>query len=118
MNETTRQTQMESSSTLGKVKASLEKRKSAEIRFQALCLASISAALLILVILLVNIISNALPALRSTFISLDVYLDPQQIENVATGNYDACVKTALASQFPDVKDRQQKNALKIGRAHV
>lgn len=111
MNETTRETQMKSSSTLDKVKASLVKRKSAEIRFQAFGFVSISAALLFLVILLVSIISNALPALSSTFISLDVYLDPQQIENVATGNYDACVKTALASQFPDVKDRQQKKAL-------
>ncbi len=105
--------------TLEKVKASLKKRRAAEVRFQTLGLISIVAALLFLVLLLGSILKSALPAFTSTYIVLDVYLDPEHIDPesrrdprfLADGNYEACVKAALAGLFPEVKDRTQKRAL-------
>ncbi len=119
MNDSTSDTGGKSITTLEKVKASLGKRRAAELRFQAIGLVSIMAALLFLVVLLGSIVGNALPAFTSTYIGLDVYLDPEQIDpeakrdaiSLAGGNYDACIKAALARSFPDVKDRSQKRAL-------
>jgi phosphate transport system permease protein len=119
MNDSTSDTGGKSITTLEKVKASLGKRRAAELRFQAIGLVSIMAALLFLVVLLGSIVGNALPAFTSTYIGLDVYLDPEQIDpeakrdaiSLAGGNYDACIKAALARSFPNVKDRSQKRAL-------
>lgn len=119
MNDSTHDTGGKSITTLEKVKASLGKRRAAELRFQALGLTSIMAALLFLVILLGSIVGNALPAFTSAYIGLDVYLDPEQIDpeskkdaaSLAGGNYDACIKAALAQSFPEVKERSQKRAL-------
>jgi len=119
MNDSTSDIGGKSITTLEKVKASLGKRRAAELRFQAIGLVSIMAALLFLVVLLGSIVGNALPAFTSTYIGLDVYLDPEQIDpeakrdsaSLAGGNYDACIKAALARSFPDVKDRSQKRAL-------
>jgi len=105
--------------TLEKVKASLGKRRAAELRFQSFGLVSIVAALLFLVILLGSILNSALPAFTSTYIVLDVFFDPEHIDpesrrdakSLAAGNYEACTRTALASLFPDVRDRTLKRAL-------
>ncbi len=107
--------------TLDKVKAGLQRRRAAEMRFRALGLVSIVAALSFLLILLTSIVTTAIPAFTRTMVALDVYFDPQNItpdsgdnnkaQSLASGNYDACIKAALATAFPDVRDRQQKRAL-------
>lgn len=119
MNEAMPELNKKTSNTLDKVKSSLAKRRAAEVRFRAFGWISIVAALAFLFVLLGSIVGNAIPAFTRTLIGLDVYFDPQHIDPdstndirvISNGNYDACLKTALASQFPEVKDRQQKRAL-------
>ncbi len=105
--------------TLERVKSSLARRRAAEVRFRALGLVSIILALSFLVMLLGSIVVTAFPAFTRTLVALDVYFDPQQIDpeargdikTISSGNYDACLKAALMTRFPDVSERQQKRAL-------
>jgi phosphate transport system permease protein len=108
--------------TMDKVNAGLKKRYRAERRFRLYGLLSISIAVLFLVILLTDIVTKGASAFRATYIGLDVFLDPAEIDpegtrdpaQLARADYTGLLRDALADEFPDVegrKERRQRSAL-------
>jgi phosphate transport system permease protein len=107
------------SNSLAIVMSNLPRRKRAEVRFRLYGLASIFAGLGFLCVLFSSIIYNGYSAFQYTYIALDVYYDASLIapsafnkeSEVMDADYAPLWRTALASIFPDVSDRQKRRAL-------
>ena len=99
--------------TIDIVRKGLNRRYRAERRFRLYGIAAISASLMFLAILFINIVGNGYTAFRQTFIELEVFFDPAMLdkENLATANYQGLVKQAVGKDFPDVKKRRDKKDL-------
>jgi len=95
------------------VNRGLGRRYRAERRFRLYGLLAIIASLLFLSLLFVSIIGNGYSAFQQTFISLDVFFDPDilQQESLATANYQGLVKKTLSTMFPEAKSRGDKRLL-------
>ncbi len=91
----------------------LARRHAREIRFQWLGKIAISIAVGFLLIMVGTISWMGAGALKQTQISLQVYLDPQEIDTSAVekADYGAMVKTALRATFPEVKKRRDTRKL-------
>ena len=95
------------------VRRGLARRYRAERRFKMLGVAAISASLLFLAILFINIIGNGYTAFQQTFVELEVLFDPElfQNESLSSANYPGLVKQTLRRMFPDVSGRSEKRKL-------
>ena len=91
----------------------LARRHASENRFQWLGKIAISIAVGFLLIMVGTIGWMGAGALKQTQISLQVYLDPEEIDTSAVekADYGAMVKKALRATFPDVKKRRDKRKL-------
>ncbi len=97
----------------------LRKRRRAEVRLKAYGIAAISLAALALVTLMSTVVGQAVDALTETYITLDVPLDPEEIDPEGTGdpaeigryNYDGLVKDVLKETFPSVSGRSARREL-------
>ncbi len=107
-------------SNTDKIRAGLKKRYAKEKRFKLYGLMSIMLSFLFLLVMLVNIVSQGLPAFQQTYVKLDVNIDPQVLgvsndasrEQLFKANYATLIKNTLKEMFPGVKGRKQKRALK------
>ena len=105
--------------TIDRVRDGLTKRKAAEKRFKIYGLAAIILGLFFLVILFGSIIGKGYTAFQISYIKLDVFLDPAEIDpsntkdtdTLSSANYGGLVKSTLRSMFPDVTKRRDKRAL-------
>jgi phosphate transport system permease protein len=85
-------------------RARVRKRYRAEARFRAYGIAAIAFAALFLVALIGDVVVRAIPAFTTSYVSLEVQVDPAQIDpkgdrspaSLMSGNYDAPVRAALA----------------------
>ena len=95
------------------VNAGLAKRYRAEKRFRLYGLMAIIASMLFLSIVFVSIFANGYTAFQQTFIRLDVFFDPEILDQQAlkTANYQGLVRKALQQMFPDVTSRRDKRLL-------
>jgi phosphate transport system permease protein len=95
------------------VNRGLGKRYRAEKRFRMYGLAAIIASLTFLSLLFISIISNGYTAFQQTYIKLDIFFDPAELqkEALATANYSALIKKSLREMFPEVKGRREKRTL-------
>lgn len=108
------------STTTEKVKSTLAKRYAREKRFRAYGFLSIALSILFLAILLLDIFSKGLPAFTSTYIKLDVNIDPAVLgveanptpEQLKAANYSKVIQNSLETLFPGVEERREKRALK------
>ena len=97
----------------------LKRRYAAERRFRFYGVLAILAAVGMLGLLVVSIVSNAIPAFTQTFIAVEVNFDAEIIdpegnrdrETLRRGDYDALIKAALRERFPEVTERRAKRAL-------
>lgn len=100
-------------------KKRLGRRYAKERRFKLMGLGAVLVAALFLAILLITIISDALPVLRQHYLTISVPLPAEDIdpegkrtaESVSGANYGGLVKQYLRDQFPTVKSRREKKAL-------
>jgi phosphate transport system permease protein len=108
--------------TMDKVNAGLKRRYRAERRFRMYGLVSIGIAMLFLAILLTDIVGKGASAFKATYIGLDVFLDPAEIDpegtrdpdQLARADYTGLLRAALAEEFPEIdgrKERRERNAL-------
>jgi len=105
--------------TIDRIRLGLARRKAAEKRFKAYGFIAIVLGLLFLAILFTSIISKGYSAFMLTYVKLDVYLDPSELDpsnskdpEVLTGaNYGGLIKSTLRSMFPEVTGRRDKRAL-------
>ena len=93
--------------------AGMAKRRRSEMLFRAMGVAAIAISVLFLGLLFFTIIRDGYPAFRQTYVSLDVHLDPEQIDpnNLARADYQGFLKAALREEFPEVTGRREKRAL-------
>lgn len=102
------------------IEQSLKRRYARERRFRLMGILSISISFLFLAILLFTIFSKGLPAFQQTYIKLDVPIDPTILgvdshaseDALFHANYSKLIKAALDKEFPGVKGRKQRRALK------
>jgi phosphate transport system permease protein len=105
--------------TIDRVRDGLAKRTAAEKRFKIYGQMAIVLGMLFLVLLFSSIISKGYTAFQISYIKLDVYLDPAELdpsgtkdpETLSGANYGGLVKSTLRTMFPDVTDRSDKRAL-------
>ncbi|MGO1119452.1 phosphate ABC transporter permease PstA [Rhodovibrionaceae bacterium A322] len=92
----------------------INKRYAAERRFRFYGLAAIGVAIAMLCVLLGSITYSSLPAFSQNYISVDVTLDPQEIDpaNLRATNWQGLVNKGLYANFPDVKGRRDKRELR------
>ena len=97
----------------------LKRRYAAERRFRFYGILAILAAVGMLGLLVVSIVSNAIPAFTQTFILVEVNFDAESIDpegnrdrkTLARADYDGLIKAALRERFPEVTERRAKRAL-------
>ena len=97
----------------------LKRRYAAERRFRFYGILAILAAVGMLGLLVVSIVSKAIPAFTQTFILVEVNFDAESIdpegkrdrETLARADYDGLIKAALRERFPEVTERRAKRAL-------
>ena len=99
--------------TLDIVNQSLDKRYRAERRFRRSGLSAIILSLCFLSILFISIIANGYTAFQQTFVQLDIFFDPEVLnqEALATANYPGLINKSLRSMFPEVENRGDKRLL-------
>lgn len=103
------------------VKKGLNKRYAKEKRFRLYGRLAVWTGFIFLTILLIDIITKAIPAFEATEILLDIPLDRETLEiseNAALDretlsgvDYLGVIKTSLREQFPHVKKRKDKKEL-------
>lgn len=104
---------------IDRVKEGLARRKAAEKRFRLYGQVAIALGLIFLAVLFTSIIAKGYSAFQLTYINLDVYLDPAEIdpsnsqdfETLSGADYGGLVKATLRSMFPEVTKRRDKRAL-------
>jgi phosphate transport system permease protein len=97
----------------------IRRRYAAERRFRLYGMLAIGFAVFMLGFLAVTVVLQGYSAFWQTRIVLDVNIDPAQVdpantrlpESLAQGNYQAVVREALRSLFPDVESRADRRAL-------
>ncbi len=99
--------------TLDIVNRGLKKRYRAERRFRLYGLSAIVASMVFLSLLFISIVGKGYSAFQQTFIELDVYFDPQVLDeqSLATADYQGLVKKSLRDMFPDARSRQDRRML-------
>jgi len=99
--------------TMDIVNKGLAGRYRSEIRFKRFGLFAILLSLTFLSLLFISIFANGISAFKQTFIKLEVYLDPLEIdkEDLKSVNYQGLIRASLTKTFPLVKGRADKRKL-------
>ena len=99
--------------------ARLRKRYAAERRFRLLGMLAILAAISMLGLLVISIVSKAIPAFTQSYVALDIVFDGEALDPdgardsqvLRRADYDGLVKTALKARFPEASGRKDRRAL-------
>lgn len=105
--------------SMQKAHARLKKRRAAEKRFKMFGVGALAFAFLCVLMLFTSIISNGYTGFKQSYIQLDFVMDETIIDpdgsrdpaKMRFSNYNALVKTALKTKFPDVTNRRDKRKL-------
>lgn len=103
-------------STREKVAAGLGRRRRKEAIFRAIGIAATAVGVLFLGVFFATLISKGSSAFKQTFLQLDVVLDEQVIApdgeiDLAYADFEGIIRTALRTQFPDVRGRTERRSL-------
>jgi phosphate transport system permease protein len=101
------------------MRQNLAARHRAERRFQLYGLIAILLGLAFLLFLLKSIVATGLPAFQQTYVELDIYFDPEEIDpegtraakTLSNANYAALVRSTLRNYFPEVSKRRELREL-------
>src|SRR6478735_6308659 len=101
------------------VYSGLARRYRKEKIFRTLGLLSVLFSIVCVLVLFGDIGSKGIGAFQNTWVKLEVKLDPallgvnesSTVEELQRANYDAVIKDALWSRFPEVTTRADKKAL-------
>ncbi|MBN2242420.1 MAG: phosphate ABC transporter permease PstA [Acidobacteria bacterium] len=95
------------------VNRGLARRYAAEKRFRFYGAAAVGISLLFLSLLFISIIGKGYTAFQQTFIELEVYFDPDMLDetDLNTANYPGLVRQSLQKMFPDVTGRDDRRDL-------
>ncbi len=103
------------------VEKGLKRRYAKERRFQLYGKLAVLTGFVFLALLLIDIITKAMPAFQATEIKIDIPMDRASLELPEKGvldadtlagiNYSGLIKQSLRNNFPEVKSRSDKKAL-------
>lgn len=95
------------------VHGGLARRYRAERRFRRMGMGAILLSMTFLCLLFVSIISKGYSAFRQTSIQIEVFFDPQLLDqqDLERADYAALVRAALRNRFPEVQGRSDLRAL-------
>ncbi|MCZ4352853.1 phosphate ABC transporter permease PstA [Roseovarius aestuarii] len=97
------------------VAASLKRRRRKQSRLQWIGLGAISVAFLMLFILVSSLISTGWQAFTQTHVTLEVYVDPEEIpvDRLPRGGFDDALAASLGKMVPgvDMSDRKTARAV-------
>ncbi len=103
------------------VEKGLKRRYAKERRFQLYGKLAVLTGFVFLALLLIDIITKAMPAFQATEIKVDIPMDRASLELPEKGvldadtlagiNYSGLIKQSLRNNFPEVKSRSDKKAL-------
>ena len=99
--------------------ARLGKRYAAERRFRLLGQLAILSAVAMLGLLVISIVTKAVPAFTQSYVALDIVFDGETLDPegardpqvLRRADYDKLVKTALKARFPEASGRKDRRAL-------
>jgi phosphate transport system permease protein len=102
------------------VRARVRRRYRAERRFRLFGMAAIGIALGLLALLLATVVAQGYPAFQQTYIRLNVFFDPAEIDpdgtrdpaELARASFRSLVSDAIEAQFPHVEGRTEERALR------
>jgi phosphate transport system permease protein len=95
-----------------RLKSGLQRRYRKERRFRIMGLMAIVASILFLSLLFLSIVSKGYTAFWQSEIRLTIFFDPQYLgDNLETADYQGLIKSALATEFPEMKNRAEKRLL-------
>ncbi len=99
--------------TLDIVHRGLSRRYRAERRFRFYGIVAIVVSMIFLSLLFISIFGKGYSAFLQTFVKLDVFLDPEILDqqSLATADYQGLIKKSLRGMFPDVTGRKDKRLL-------
>jgi phosphate transport system permease protein len=99
--------------TSSEATARVKRRRRAEARFRLYGVAAVVIAALFLVILIVDIVIKAMPALTQSRLRLPVTISAEAVEpgSIASGDYDKVVHDGIAAILPGVTSRAERKAL-------
>jgi phosphate transport system permease protein len=99
--------------TLDIVNRGLKKRYRVERRFRFYGLLAIVASMVFLSLLFISIVGKGYSAFEQTFMELNVFFDPENLntQSLVNADYQGLVKKSLSNMFPEVKERQAKRML-------
>jgi phosphate transport system permease protein len=91
-------------STMDKVRGTLARRHRKQVILQGLGISAISIAFLMLFILLASLISTGYKAFTQTHITLEVFVDPDEVarDKLPRGDFDDLLAASLAQHLPSV----------------
>ncbi len=100
--------------TTEKVRGSLSRRHRKQFILQAMGITAISLAFLMLFILLASLVSTGYKAFTQTEITLEVFIDPEEIsaDRLPRGNFDDVLAAAVAAGLPSV-DTSDRAAMRV-----
>jgi phosphate transport system permease protein len=100
-------------STIDIVNRGLSRRYRRERRFRFYGILAIALSLCFLSLMFVSIIGKGYSAFQQTFIRLEVYVDPEIVNeaSMASADYARLLKNAMSTLFPEVRDRTGKRKL-------
>ena len=96
-----------------RIKAGLRARNRKQVILQGCGLAAIGFAFLMLAILVGSLVSTGYKAFTQTHLTIDVFVDPAEIEvgRLPRGGFDDVLAAALQARFPEVTDGGQLKLL-------
>ncbi|MEM8775477.1 MAG: phosphate ABC transporter permease PstA [Pseudomonadota bacterium] len=97
----------------GRTRSKLRKRNRSQLMLQGFGIAAISFAGLMLFILLASLISTGYKALTQTHITLQVFVDPEEVsvEKLPRGGFRKVLAATMMNEFPDVTGRKDVKRL-------
>ncbi|SDY43721.1 phosphate ABC transporter permease PstA [Citreimonas salinaria] len=97
------------------VAASLKRRHAKQARLKWLGMGAIGIAFLMLFILVGSLVSTGWQAFTQTHVTLDVYVDPDEIEaeDLPRGDFDDVLVDSLASMLPEVGTEDRATARSV-----
>jgi phosphate transport system permease protein len=99
--------------TSAEATARVRRRRRAEARFRFYGVAAVVIAALFLIVLVLDIVIKAMPALTESRLKLPVTISAEAVEpgSIASGDYDKVVHDGIAAILPGVTSRAERKAL-------
>ena len=119
MQERAKQSLRSGVDTRSQVEASLKRRYARERRFRLYGVLAVLVSVTFVLFFFASIISQGYTAFTQSYLSLEIYIDPEEVDPdgqgdaqaIAGANYNKLIRAGLKDLFPDVTGRSERREL-------